>query len=192
MTTIIRKIVIYLLSFFFKLLKFYCLKICGRLCFRLSSRWPLKSWCSVTPQLLCCLSLKFEIHSYNCFAGLGQMTFCKHSLDKIESPNKKIKINCRLIFVVVFVFSGNKLECHCDIAWIWGLRNETKNVKLRQELDKLTCFLETSNDVKLDEEAERQRALEIARNPGKKSKKTRKLKLCIYGMTRKVLHLLNI
>ncbi|CAL7939454.1 unnamed protein product [Xylocopa violacea] len=46
-------------------------------------------------------------------------------------------------------FSRNRLICDCKLTWIWGLRNETKNTKLRESLEKLTCLLE-SNNVTLD------------------------------------------
>ncbi|KAL0134122.1 hypothetical protein PUN28_001166 [Cardiocondyla obscurior] len=39
----------------------------------------------------------------------------------------------------------NNLICDCKLAWIWGLRNETKNTKLRDALEELTCFLESNN-----------------------------------------------
>ncbi|KAF7380590.1 hypothetical protein HZH68_016455 [Vespula germanica] len=62
----------------------------------------------------------------------------------------------------------NKLICDCNLAWIWGLRNETKNTKLRDTLEELTCLLE-SNDTatpKIDnDDLERNQELEIARNP---------------------------
>ncbi|XP_036142370.1 connectin [Monomorium pharaonis] len=41
--------------------------------------------------------------------------------------------------------SENNLICDCKLAWIWGLRNETKNTKLRDALEELTCFLESNN-----------------------------------------------
>ncbi|XP_003397934.1 connectin isoform X2 [Bombus terrestris] len=44
-----------------------------------------------------------------------------------------------------FYLSGNKLMCDCKLVWMWGLRNQTKNVKLRESLEKLTCLLETNN-----------------------------------------------
>ncbi|XP_050449403.1 connectin [Cataglyphis hispanica] len=44
-----------------------------------------------------------------------------------------------------FYLSENDLICDCKLAWIWGLRNETKNMKLRDALEELTCFLESSN-----------------------------------------------
>ncbi|XP_023290210.1 connectin [Orussus abietinus] len=44
-----------------------------------------------------------------------------------------------------FYLDGNKLICDCKLAWIWGLRNETKNKKLRDTLEELTCFLESNN-----------------------------------------------
>ncbi|KAG7197374.1 hypothetical protein KM043_018481 [Ampulex compressa] len=61
----------------------------------------------------------------------------------------------------------NKLICDCKLAWIWGLRNETKNIKLRNALEELTCFLESNNaTLKINsEDLERNQALEIARNP---------------------------
>lgn len=59
--------------------------------------------------------------------------------------------------------------CDCKLAWIWGLRNETKNLKLRDSLEVLTCFMESNNvTVAQSEEAERKQALEIARNQGEK------------------------
>ncbi|CAL1674282.1 unnamed protein product [Lasius platythorax] len=44
-----------------------------------------------------------------------------------------------------FYLSDNELICDCKLAWIWGLRNETKNTKLRDALEELTCFLENNN-----------------------------------------------
>ncbi|CAD1479135.1 unnamed protein product, partial [Heterotrigona itama] len=60
----------------------------------------------------------------------------------------------------------NKLICDCKLAWIWGLRNETKNVKLRESLEELTCFLESNNaTLKINNEnLEWNEALEMARN----------------------------
>ncbi|XP_034184185.2 leucine rich repeat protein connectin [Osmia lignaria lignaria] len=65
-----------------------------------------------------------------------------------------------------FYLSGNKLICDCKLAWIWGLRNETKNQKLRDGLEKLTCFLESHNTTLKtnNENLEWNEALEIARN----------------------------
>ncbi|KAG6801062.1 connectin [Apis mellifera caucasica] len=66
-----------------------------------------------------------------------------------------------------FYLSGNKLICDCKLAWIWGLRNETKNVKLRDSLEELTCFLESNNaTLKMNnkEDLEWNEALENARN----------------------------
>ncbi|XP_068976753.1 connectin-like [Bombus flavifrons] len=65
-----------------------------------------------------------------------------------------------------FYLSGNKLICDCKLAWIWGLRNETKNVKLRESLEELTCFLESNNaTLKINnDDLEWNEALEIARN----------------------------
>ncbi|XP_076238506.1 leucine rich repeat protein connectin [Calliopsis andreniformis] len=61
-----------------------------------------------------------------------------------------------------FYLSGNKLICDCKLTWIWGLRNETKNRKLRDALEELTCFLEEKiNNMDLEENE----ALEITRNP---------------------------
>ncbi|KAK2586412.1 hypothetical protein KPH14_010697 [Odynerus spinipes] len=66
-----------------------------------------------------------------------------------------------------FYLDGNKLICDCNLAWIWGLRNETKNTKLRDALEELTCFLESNNTaLKINnEDLERNQELEIARNP---------------------------
>ncbi|XP_072753723.1 connectin [Anoplolepis gracilipes] len=44
-----------------------------------------------------------------------------------------------------FYLNENELICDCKLAWIWGLRNETKNTKLRDALEELTCFLESNN-----------------------------------------------
>lgn len=61
------------------------------------------------------------------------------------------------------LISGNNLICDCKLTWIWGLRNETKNRKLRDALEELTCFLEEKiNNEDLDDNE----ALEITRNPG--------------------------
>ncbi|CAK9813096.1 Con [Anthophora quadrimaculata] len=64
--------------------------------------------------------------------------------------------------------SGNKLICDCKLAWIWGLRNETKNKQLRHSLEALTCFLESNNaTLKINnEDVEWNEALEIARHSG--------------------------
>ncbi|XP_017883786.2 uncharacterized protein LOC108627193 [Ceratina calcarata] len=62
---------------------------------------------------------------------------------------------------------GNKLICDCKLAWIWGLRNETKNTKLRDSLEQLTCFLEGNNTaLKINNEVLEwnEQQLEIARN----------------------------
>ncbi|XP_033208617.1 connectin isoform X2 [Belonocnema kinseyi] len=68
--------------------------------------------------------------------------------------------------VSYFYLDGNKLTCDCKLAWIWGLRNETKNSKLREDLEELTCFLESKNaSLKSVKDAERNSALAIARNP---------------------------
>ncbi|XP_051160091.1 connectin-like isoform X2 [Leptopilina boulardi] len=65
-----------------------------------------------------------------------------------------------------FYLNGNKLICDCKLQWIWGLRNETRNIKLRENLEELTCFLESKNaSVKSVKDAERNSALAIARNP---------------------------
>ncbi|XP_008217372.1 connectin [Nasonia vitripennis] len=65
-----------------------------------------------------------------------------------------------------FYLDGNKLICDCKLTWIWGLRNETKNAKLREGLEELTCLLEASYDVKLDSGEDMNRALDVVRNPG--------------------------
>lgn len=44
-----------------------------------------------------------------------------------------------------YLHVDNNLICDCKLAWIWGLRNETKNTKLRDALEELTCFLESNN-----------------------------------------------
>lgn len=68
--------------------------------------------------------------------------------------------------VSYFYLNGNKLICDCKLQWIWGLRNETKNIKLREVLEELTCFLESKNaSLKSVKDAERNSALAIARNP---------------------------
>jgi hypothetical protein len=56
--------------------------------------------------------------------------------------------------------------CDCKLAWIWGLRNETKNQKLREGLEELTCFLEARYEPKFDSNEDFSRALEIVRNTG--------------------------
>ncbi|XP_015187782.1 PREDICTED: connectin isoform X1 [Polistes dominula] len=65
-----------------------------------------------------------------------------------------------------FYLDGNKLICDCNLAWLWGLRNETKNAKLRNALEELICFLESNNTaLKINtEDLERNQELEIARN----------------------------
>ncbi|CAK9833827.1 Con [Anthophora retusa] len=67
-----------------------------------------------------------------------------------------------------FYLTGNKLICDCKLAWIWGLRNETKNKQLRHSLEALTCFLESNNaTLKINnEDVEWNEALEIARHSG--------------------------
>ncbi|XP_015187783.1 PREDICTED: connectin isoform X2 [Polistes dominula] len=69
-----------------------------------------------------------------------------------------------------FYLDGNKLICDCNLAWLWGLRNETKNAKLRNALEELICFLESNNTaLKINtEDLERNQELEIARNSGNK------------------------
>ncbi|XP_076382893.1 leucine rich repeat protein connectin [Megalopta genalis] len=66
-----------------------------------------------------------------------------------------------------FYITGNELMCDCKLAWMWGMRNETKNTNLRLALEKLTCFLESNNASQKINSAdlERNEALEIARNP---------------------------
>ncbi|XP_078042855.1 leucine rich repeat protein connectin [Augochlora pura] len=66
-----------------------------------------------------------------------------------------------------FYITGNELICDCKLAWMWGMRNETKNTNLRVALEKLTCFLESNNASQKINSAdlERNEALEIARNP---------------------------
>ncbi|XP_031843683.1 leucine rich repeat protein connectin isoform X2 [Nomia melanderi] len=66
-----------------------------------------------------------------------------------------------------FFVTGNELICDCKLAWIWGLRNETKNTNLRDALEKLTCFLESNNaSQKINNvDLERNEALDIAQNP---------------------------
>ncbi|XP_076171931.1 uncharacterized protein LOC143148961 isoform X2 [Ptiloglossa arizonensis] len=66
-----------------------------------------------------------------------------------------------------FYLSGNKLICDCKLAWIWGLRNETKNRQLRDALEKLTCFLESNNASRKINNVNHEwnKALENARNP---------------------------
>ncbi|KZC13567.1 PREDICTED: connectin-like [Dufourea novaeangliae] len=66
-----------------------------------------------------------------------------------------------------FFVTGNELICDCKLAWIWGLRNETKNRELREALRKLTCFLESNNASQKINNADLEwnQALEIARNP---------------------------
>ena len=73
------------------------------------------------------------------------------------------------VFFLYYVV-GNKLICNCNLAWIWGLRNETKSLDLRHALENLTCFMEnkTVTTIPMNEEAERNRALKIARNQGEK------------------------
>ncbi|KOC59901.1 Connectin [Habropoda laboriosa] len=78
-----------------------------------------------------------------------------------ESPSNQTS-------TVGVLVSGNKLICDCKLAWIWGLRNETKNKQLRHSLEELTCFLESNNaTLKINnEDLEWNEALEIARNSG--------------------------
>ncbi|XP_043251281.1 connectin [Colletes gigas] len=66
-----------------------------------------------------------------------------------------------------FYLNGNKLICDCKLAWIWGLRNETKNRKLRNALEKLTCFLESNNASQKINNADLEwnEDFKIARNP---------------------------
>ncbi|XP_053996314.1 connectin [Hylaeus anthracinus] len=65
--------------------------------------------------------------------------------------------------------NGNNLICDCKLAWIWALRNETKNRKLRDALEKLTCFLESNNASRKINNADHEwnEALEIARHSPK-------------------------
>lgn len=87
----------------------------------------------------------------------------------------KCNVNCHRFFLLFqrspkdVSVSGNKLICDCKLAWIWGLRNETKNVKLRDSLEELTCFLESNNATLKNnkEDLEWNEALENARNTGK-------------------------
>lgn len=70
-------------------------------------------------------------------------------------------------YIFHWFVTGNVLICDCKIAWLWTLRNETKNLKLREDLSELTCFFESQNVTqKLHNDAERIQALETARNPG--------------------------
>lgn len=70
-----------------------------------------------------------------------------------------------------FYLEGNKLTCDCRLAWIWGLRNETNNTRLKESLEELTCFLETNNattrqstDNTQDEKQSQALALEVPQN----------------------------
>jgi len=49
------------------------------------------------------------------------------------------------IITSLYLLTENDLTCDCKLTWIWGLRNETKNTKLRDALEELICFLESSN-----------------------------------------------
>lgn len=44
--------------------------------------------------------------------------------------------------------SENNFICDCRLSWMYKLRNETKNERVRNSLDELTCYLENS-DVKI-------------------------------------------
>ena len=59
--------------------------------------------------------------------------------------------------------------CDCKLVWMWGLRNQTKNVKLRESLEKLTCLLETNNATMKVTNSHREwnAALKIARKSGR-------------------------
>lgn len=70
-----------------------------------------------------------------------------------------------MIIVLNFSSKANKLICDCQLIWIWGLRNETRNPKLREGLEELTCFLEAGYEPKFDNPGEdMHRALEAVRN----------------------------
>ncbi|KAJ8684392.1 hypothetical protein QAD02_020184 [Eretmocerus hayati] len=64
----------------------------------------------------------------------------------------------------------NKLICDCQLTWIWGLRNETKNLKLREGLEELVCLLDASYEPKFDSGEDITRALEYHRSIGYQAK----------------------
>lgn len=48
----------------------------------------------------------------------------------------------------LFFVSENQFICDCRLSWMYKLRNETKNERVRNSLDELTCYLENS-DIKI-------------------------------------------
>lgn len=46
-----------------------------------------------------------------------------------------------LIWMTVFLFVGNRLECDCNLSWLRTLANETANEQLRLKLQQLSCYM---------------------------------------------------
>lgn len=98
--------------------------------------------------------------------GVNYLDLRENQLKTMTFDNVKPIVTNLYNNVSYFYLNGNKLICDCKLQWIWGLRNETKNIKLRENLEELTCFLESKNaSDKSVKDAERNSALAIARNP---------------------------
>lgn len=59
------------------------------------------------------------------------------------------------------------MVCDCKLTWIWGLKNETKNQKMREGLEDLKCLLDATYETKFDQTGDNYNsALQIVRGEG--------------------------